>query len=113
MTVGKFILRIAIGIISFYFIVSEAIYIVNVDMSTFTFFDPMPIFILSLKGTFIFIALPVLYLMKLLAYFDVLPGKIDEIEFLQAKIFYKMIYFILSILIILRLISQTGILDKF
>tara|TARA_Y100000310_G_C20592866_1_gene768996 strand:+ start:924 stop:1256 length:333 start_codon:yes stop_codon:yes gene_type:complete len=107
MTVGGLVIKIlAIGL-TIYFIIS-GIQHMNTETSFFVF---------VLKFILIFLALPVLYLFKILNYFNIdIPIRRHkwanyewtdhESNFFQAKLFYKVIYAIIFILIIIRLVEQ-------
>jgi Zn-finger nucleic acid-binding protein len=117
MNIGKLIVKILAAGLSFYFLISEAHYIITdarLHLYEMFFCDPDLFIITILKAILIFIALPALYLFKLLAYFDVsIPWSSpwgdgwvsSKQEFFQTKLFYWAIYIIIFILTILRLVG--------
>jgi len=113
MTFGKLVVKILAGIITLYFIISEAHSLLSIPPNTV--WDNTTFFINILRFILIFIALPVLYLFKLLDYFGIswvyFPWRggvvKSEYNLFQANLFYWAIYIIIFILIIIRLIGQT------
>ena len=115
MTLIDLIVKILAAGLTLYFIISEAHYIISIsDASLYEMFlyDSTLFIITILKSILIFIALPFLYLFKLLDYLGIpilREGRwmSSEYDFFQTKLFYQTIYIIIFILIIIRLIGQT------
>lgn len=115
MTPAHLTVKILAAVLTFYFIFSEARYLTNIsdaELYEMLLYDPDMLLINTLKYTLIFVALPILYFLKL---FNFLWDRIFKTggaylsgkdAFFQAKIFYKTVYIIIFILIILRLIGH-------
>jgi len=60
-------------------------------------------FLLWFQIVLAFLAIPLLYVIKVVAYYDILP--IREIDMMHAKVFYKIIYVIVLVLVTSKLIE--------
>ncbi len=98
MTIMEFIGKFIIFLIGLYFIISETYKLLFTEMTAdVSLNDSLSIFIFSLKFTFIFIALPLFYVHKILEYFDIIPSVGFEI-----RLYYMALYFIICVLILIR-----------
>jgi len=110
MRLDKLAIKIVLGIIGLYFITSEVIFLKSQDISDYSLFEPLPLFITSLKMTLALIALPALFLMKIINYlfdyFEIGTKKPLSLSAFETELFYKALSLIIVVLIILELTSQ-------